>query len=235
MRGLRGNAFVVAHERHTHKFTPWHLVEHKHGFEAGGHAVGGVRVKERGVFGGDDEFAFTECVERAATAHAVDRCDDGLPQVGLLRAELQHRIVHHEWRVGLTVVHGEIAVDAGTERFVAGTGENDNLDGVVVTDLFVKVLEFRDEREVAGVVLIGPIQRDDADTVSDVEQDCSEILGQRVRSISSHTGNLPSSRDWLVNESVSTGRIPPNRADRSPSLHSLRCHFQAGDESDLQF
>ena len=233
MRGLCGDAFVVAHKRHAHKFAPRHLVEHKHRFETRGHAVGGVRVKERCMFGSDDEFAFAERVERAATTHAVDGSDDGLPQVGLLRAELEHRVVHHERRVGLTVVHRKIAVDAGTECFVASAGKHDNLHGVVVADLFVKVLKFSDEREVAGVVLIGPVQRDDSDTVGDIEQHSGKILGQRVRSISSHRGNLPSSRDWLANESVSTVRIPPNSAARSPSLHSLRCHFRAGEGSPI--
>ena len=152
------------------------MVEHEHGLETRGHAIGGVRVKERCVFGGDDEFAFAECVERSATTHSVHCSNNRLPQVGLLRTELQHWVVHHERRIGLTVVHREVTVDAGAERFLAGAGENDNLHGVVVTDFLVEVLKFGDEREVARVVLIGPVQRDDANAVGDVEQDSGETF-----------------------------------------------------------
>jgi hypothetical protein len=38
------------------------------------------------------------------------------------------------------------------------------------------MLKFGNEREVARVVLIGPIQRDDANTIGDVEQHCGETF-----------------------------------------------------------
>jgi serine/threonine protein kinase len=94
--GLCRDAFEVAHETHAHQFAPGHLSEHEHGLETRSHAIGGVRIEERGVLSGDDELRLAKRVERTSAGHAVDRSNDRLPEISLLGAELEHGVVHHE-------------------------------------------------------------------------------------------------------------------------------------------
>ena len=60
MRGLSGDALVVAHKRHAHELAPRHLVEHEHGLETRGHAIGGVRIEDTLVVESKESRVLTE-------------------------------------------------------------------------------------------------------------------------------------------------------------------------------
>ncbi len=91
-------ALVVAEQRQPHDLAERHDPRHVDRLERGRHAVGDVRVEERGVLGGDDELDLAEHVERAAAGHAVHRRDHRLPEVAALRADVVAGVVEHERR-----------------------------------------------------------------------------------------------------------------------------------------
>ena len=83
----RADALVVAEQGHAHDLAERHAVEHQRRLEHGRHAVGDVRVEERGVVGGHDDVGLAEQVEGAAAGHAVHRRDHRLPALVAAWAE----------------------------------------------------------------------------------------------------------------------------------------------------
>ena len=110
------------------RMTSWNGIfgEHLDRFEGGRHAVGDVRIEERGVLGGDDELDLAEHVEGTAARHALHGGDHWLPAVARLRSDVAARVVVHpgsgvarevagRHRVRVRLGDGFGAVDPGAE------------------------------------------------------------------------------------------------------------------------
>ena len=123
------DALVVADQRHPQHLAERHAVQHLDRLEHRRHAVGDVRVEERGVLGGDDDVDLAEQVERAAAGHAVHGRHHRLPALVGARAEAAAGVdvgerVERVLEAALVGRH-LVAVDARAERLVAGGGEHD--------------------------------------------------------------------------------------------------------------
>jgi 2-(1,2-epoxy-1,2-dihydrophenyl)acetyl-CoA isomerase len=181
-----------AEQRHAHDLADRHPLEHHHGLEHRGKAVGRVRVEEGGVLGRDDELNLTEQVEGATAGHPVDRGDHRLPQLarGLRRQQVDRIVRVHRGPADLPEVGIPArftdrrigAVEPGAERLVPGASENHDPDVVVFAQLPPAGVNLMHHLPVKGVEHLGPVERDPGDAVA---------LGVFQRLVSRHAPVLP--------------------------------------------
>ena len=129
------------------------------------------------MLGGHQHVAFAQEVEGPAAGHAVDGPDHRLPEVIGLGPEPVARVVVHEV-VGRPIQGGGVvqrserlvAVDAGTERLIAGPGKNYYSDVVVGPDRLPQGLAVTLHAGGEGVVGLGPVKHHGGHVVVDRHQ-----------------------------------------------------------------
>ena len=211
---LRGHPLVGAEQRHAHDFMERHLGEHLDRFEGRRHAVGDVRIEERGVFGGDDELDLAQHVEGTAARHSLHRGDHWLPAVARLRSDVASRVVVHpgsgvarevagRHRVRVRLGDGFGAVDPGAEGFALG-GEHDAPHVVVVPDVVPDLPQFLPHAFVDRVADLRAIERQPCDAVVLVEQERLEARHTRIVYLGRGTTWTPHERIRFTRVTTST-------------------------------
>ena len=133
--------------------------------------VGRRQKAEAGILAADAHIERRRQYRRSAIGKAVDHADRRLGAGGDLVAAAAAASFQFLRRVSPVILALLVDIAARRKRLLTGAGDDDAADCVVMVEFLDCLAQFARQFAVHRVELVGPVQRNDTDTVLTIDQD----------------------------------------------------------------